>query len=253
MHRIVYLLLAAALTSAASASVQQVALDEDGEIVPVEARVAISNAVVATVRVNLAAETAENIMGIAAATTNALDILETALAHRTDYSLVQLYATGLEDAVGDISQEGGSVWFVEDAARGFNIGIDRESDVQNVLVTLYYMFTGNLTTPRIRAKSQLSGEWLDDVPQTPPEVISIGGGTNVYRTVVSCPKSWAADNAFFQATADIKSAVDDGKVFDIYSDSGVTGTFTVTPSSIVTFRIVAGRVVSMSGSGIIVN
>lgn len=234
------------------AAVQQVAIDENGEIQPAEARLAISNAVSAVVRVNLAEATAENILVIAETTTNALDVLEQALAHRTDYSLVQLVATGLEDATGDISTDGGSIQFIEDREWGYRINVD-QSDATNVYVTLYYLFTGNLTTPRIRAKSQLSGEWLEDVAQTAPEAISIGGGTNIYRTVVTVPRSWGAtSNAFFQVTADIKTAVDDGKVFDIYSDTGVTGTFTVTPASTVTFRIVAGRVVSMSGSGIIV-
>lgn len=236
------------LFALSSFAAQNVAIDENGRILPEAAETAIKNAVSATLRVDLANAKAEGVRALADSCDEALGLLNDALAHRTDYALVQITATGLEDAVESLSTDGGEIYFIEDKEAGYSINIEHGATTTDV--TLYYCFTGNLTTPKIQAKSQISGEWLEGVEQTEPELLT-WGDKKLYRVVVSVPNSWGAQAAFFQATADIKTAVDDGKVFDIFSDTGVTGTFTVTPASIVTFRIVAGRIVGMVGSGII--
>lgn len=227
---------------------QNVAIDENGNILPAAADMAIRSAVSAALRVDLATAKAEGVRQIAAVCDQALEVLNEALRHRTDYALVQITATGLEDAVESLSTDGGEIVFIEDKDLGYVIEIDRGSVTTDV--TLYYCFTGNLTTPKIQAKSQLSGEWLEIVDQTDPEVITVGE-KKIYKTIVKIPNSWGAQAAFFQATAEIKTAVDDGKVFDIFSDTGVTGTFYVKPSSEIYFRLQAGRVINISGSGIV--
>lgn len=236
------------LFALSSFAAQNVAIDENGKILPAEAETAIRNAVSATLRVDLATAKADGVRALADSCDEAIGLLNEALKHRTDYALIQITATGLEDAVESLSTDGGEIYFIEDDKAGFKI--KTEHGEESTLVTLYYCFTGNLTTPKIKAKSQLSGEWLVGVEQTEPELI-YWDDRKIYRVVVTIPNSWESKKAFFQASADIKTAVDDGKVFDIYSDTGVTGTFTVTPASTVTFRMVAGRVVGMVGSGII--
>lgn len=243
LFALAHLLFALALSAA-----QNIAIDENGRILPEAAETAIKNAVSATLRVDLANAKAEGVRALADSCDEALGLLNDALAHRTDYALVQITATGLEDAVESLSADGGEIYFLEDDEAGFKINVQRGAE--STLVTLYYCFTGSLTTPKIKAKSQLSGEWLVGVEQTEPELIT-WGDKKIYRVIVTFPNQWGAQTAFFQASAEIKTAVDDGKVFDIFSDTGVTGTFTVTPASTVTFRVVAGRVVGMAGSGII--
>ncbi len=230
--------------SAAFAKVDHIAIDENDQIIPERAREVISNAASAVAKVEIANAKLEIIEDTIRLVDKALESVDEILKHRTDYALITLTATGVEDAVdsaGDDTQA--SIRFISDPETGTGIDIDRTSSAEYNIVTLYYSINGALTTPKIRAKSALDGEWLEDVEQTAPEQLSWGEEV-YYRVIVNVPKSWG-EATFFQITADIRTAIDDGKVFDIYSDSGVTGTFIVQPTEKIEFRLQAGRVINL--------
>lgn len=244
MMKRVITICAAVCAASLFAKVDHIAIDEEGNLIPAKAATAIGSAVTASARIDLAEAKMEIISETARQITEAIETIDDVLKHRTDYSLVYLTATGLEDAITS-GGEGADpyVRFIEDLQSGISVVIDHESSPVYNLVTLYYEMGGNLATPKIVAKSAINGEWLRDIDQTAPEQISWGEEV-YYKVTVSVPKSWGA-SAFFQITAEVRTAVDDGKVFDVFSDTGVTGTFTVHPTETVTFRLVAGRVVNL--------
>ena len=216
-----------------------VSVDEDCVIQPQPAREAIGRAVSATVMIDLAAAKAEvltNVAGIAVRTMEeAMDLLN----KRGDFAIMSFTATGVKDAVktGEVPDEG--------EIRIVGCAYDDRTDPDNVLATLTWQYAlGKFTEPKCigTANIQTTNVW-DQIAMTEP--VQIEWGTNVaYRATASIPKSMADGKFFLRISAKPDAPIDDGQVFDIFSD-GTDYTVDFEPSRKYRMRIISGRITNL--------
>lgn len=220
----------------ASAATVSVSVDEDGVIQPQPARDAIARASSAVVKVNIAEAKAETLTNVQRVAVAALQEADRILTSRTDYAIISLTAAGVKDAVmGSATDSEGKIDIVD------NLLIDRQSDPDNVRVTLTWQYVqGSFSSPRILASAQLATNSFEAVEITEP--MQIEWGTNAsFRATAMLPVDKYGSQAFLKVDATPDAPVDDGQVFDIYSD-GTDYWVDLVPTRRYRMRIVSGRI-----------
>lgn len=221
----------------ASAANVNVAIDEDGVIQPQPARDAIARAVSATVMIDLAAAKVEILTNVAGIAVRTMEEANDLLNKRGDFAIMSFTATGVKDAVkqGGESASEGEIRIVGTPV------LDYGSDPDNVRVELTWQYSlGKFTEPKCLGTANLAttNAW-DQLAITEP--VQIEWGTNVaYRATASVPKSMGSGRFFFRISAKPDAPIDDGQVFDIFSD-GTDYTIRFEPSHIYEVRIISGR------------
>ena len=212
-----------------------VSVDEDGVIQPQPAREAIGRAVSATIMIDLAAAKAEVLTNVAQMSVKTMEEANDLLNKRGDFAIMSFTATGVKDAVktGEAAGDG--------EIRIVGCSYDDRTDPDNVLATLTWQYAlGKFTEPKClgTANIQTTNVW-DRIEMTAP--VQIEWGTNVaYRATASIPKSMADGKFFLRIDAKPDAPIDDGQVFDIFSD-GTDYTIRFEPSHIYEVRIISGR------------
>ena len=240
MKHLIFLLLSACCSLSALAARQTVSIDENGDIQPAAAREAIAQASSAAVKVDFALAKAEILTNIQETAIETLAEANDILTTRTDFALVQLTASGVKDALSATNTASeGKISIVD------NVQIDRTTDPDNVLVTLTWQYvTGSFSSPRIVASAELSTNAWETVEMTEP--VQIEWGTNsAFRATATLPKATYGPSAFFKILATPDAPVDDGKVFDIFSD-GTDYWIDLVPSRRYRLRIVSGRITTVT-------
>ena len=213
-----------------------VSVDENGVIQPQQARDAIGRAVSATVMIDLAAAKAEILTNVAGIAVRTMDEANELLNRRGDFAIMSFTATGVKDAVktGEVADEG--------EIRIVGCDFDDRTDPENVLATLTWQYAlGKFTEPKCigTANIETTNVW-DRIEMTEP--VQIEWGTNVaYRATASIPKSMAEARFFLRISAKPDAPIDDGQVFDVFSD-GTDYTIRFEPSHIYEMRIISGRI-----------
>lgn len=213
-----------------------VSVDENGVIQPQQARDAIGRAVSATVMIDLAAAKAEILTNVARIAVRTMEEANELLNRRGDFAIMSFTATGVKDAVktGEVADEG--------EIRIVGCDFDAWTDPENVLATLTWQYAlGKFTEPKCigTANIETTNVW-DRIEMTEP--VQIEWGTNVaYRATASIPKSMADGRFFLRISAKPDAPIDDGQVFDIFSD-GTDYTIRFEPSHIYEMRIISGRI-----------
>lgn len=240
MKHLIFLLLSACCSLSALAARQTVSIDENGDIQPAAAREAIAQASSAAVKVDFALAKAEILTNIQETAIETLAEANDILTTRTDFALVQLTASGVKDALSATNTASeGKISIVD------NVQIDRTTDPANVLVTLTWQYvTGSFSSPRIVASAELSTNAWETVEMTEP--VQIEWGTNsAFRATATLPKTTCGSQAFFKILATPDAPVDDGQVFDIFSD-GTDYWLDLVPSRRYRIRIVSGRITTVN-------
>ena len=238
--RKLFALLAATLNlSSIIAALVTVSVDEDGVIQPQPARDAIGRAVSATVMIDLAAAKAEIITNVAGTAVRTMDEAIDLLNKRGDFAIMSFTATGVKDAVktGEVSEEG--------EIRIVGCAYDSNTDPDNVLATLTWQYSlGKFTEPKCIGTANLAttNVW-DNIAMTDP--VQVEWGTNVaYCATASIPKSMADGRFFLRISAKPDAPIDDGQVFDIFSD-GTDYPVDFEPSRKYRMRIISGRITNL--------
>ena len=240
MKRALVVLIAAVSVLRITAANVTVSVDEDGVIQPQPARDAIGRAVSATVMIDLAAARAEVLTNVAEISVRTMEEAMDLLNKRGDFAIMSFTATGVKDAVqtGEVSDEG--------EIRVVGCAYDDRTDPDNVLATLTWQYAlGKFTEPKCigTANIQTTNVW-DSIAMTAP--VQIEWGTNVaYRATASIPKSMADGKFFLRISAKPDAPIDDGQVFDIFSD-GTDYTVDFEPSRKYRMRIISGRITNLS-------
>lgn len=223
----------------APASPVAVTYDEDGEISPSAAKATISNACSAVVQVNLASARAEILAEVASVAGETLDEANELLNSHSDYVLLDLFATGVEDAVA----QGPSA--TEGRIDIVGVNVDYTSTPGSTLVTLTWQYvTGSFSAPRILASASVTnGSVYASVPQTEPEQIS-WGTNSAYRATATIDNAAFGVDAFFKVEATPDAPLDDGQVFDVFSD-GTDYTIDLIPARRYRIRILSGRIATI--------
>lgn len=235
-----------------------VTVDENGEIAPQAAATAIRSAASAAVQVDLAETKAIVLTNVAAIASSTIDMANRLLNERTDYSIVSLHAVGMERIGGDGTASGNASGSAGDAGAGaaadgstdanakiqiVAVNVDRSSDPDNIRVTLTWQYVqGAFNQPKILAAAALDQDFAA-VNMSEPEQIK-WSDTVAFQATAVLPVETYGRTSFFKVTANIDTPVDDGKVFDIYSD-GTDFELTFKPSASYKVRIVSGRIVSI--------
>lgn len=224
----------------ASAANVSVSVDEDGVIQPQPARDAIARAVSATVMIDLAAAKVEILTNVAGIAVRTMEEANELLNKRGDFAIMSFTATGVKDAV---KQGGESV--SDGEIRIVDCSYDDRTDPDNVLATLTWQYSlGKFTEPKClgTANLQTTNVW-DRIEMTAP--VQIEWGTKVaYRATASIPKSMADGKFFLRIDAKPDAPIDDGQVFDIFSD-GTDYTIRFEPSHVYEIRIISGRITNV--------
>ena len=233
---IIATLLMIAFAVASFAANVTVSVDENGLIQPKPARDAIGMASSAAVKVDFANAKSEILTNIAETANAAMAEADRILTERTDFAIVRLYAAGVKDATAATNtDESAEIKIVG------NVGIDRTSDADNNLVTLTWQYVaGTFSSPRIIAAAELSTNAFETVEMTEPVQIE-WGETFAFVATAKVPKDKYGSQAFFKIVGTPDAPVDDGQVFDIYSD-GTDYTIDFIPSHKYRMRIVSGRI-----------
>ena len=213
-----------------------VSIDENGVIQPKPARDAIAMASSAAVKVDFANAKSEILTNIAGTANAAMAEADRILTERTDFAIVRLYAAGVKDATAATNtDESAEIKIVGDVV------VDRTSDAANNLVTLTWQYVaGTFSSPRIIAAAELSTNAFETVEMTEPVQIE-WGETFAFVATAKVPKDKYGSQAFFKIVGTPDAPVDDGQVFDIYSD-GTDYTIDFIPSHRYRMRIVSGRI-----------
>ena len=213
-----------------------VSVDENGVIQPQPARDAIATASSAAVKVDFAEAKAEILTNVAETANAAMAEADRILTERTDFAIVRLFASGVKDAtVATNTDDTAEIKIVD------NVRIDRTSDADNNLVTLTWQYVaGSFSSPRIIAAAELSTNAFETVEMTEPVQIE-WGETFAFVATAKVPKDKYGSAAFFKIVGTPDAPVDDGQVFDIYSD-GTDYTVDFIPSRKYRMRIVSGRI-----------
>ena len=224
------------LSAALLAANVGVSVDENGVIQPKPARDAIAMASSAAVKVDFANAKSEILTNVAGTANAAMAEADRILTERTDFAIVRLYAAGVKDATAATNtDESAEIKIVG------NVGIDRTSDADNNLVTLTWQYVaGTFSSPRIIAAAELSTNAFETVEMTEPVQIE-WGETFAFVATAKVPKDKYGSQAFFKIVGTPDAPVDDGQVFDIYSD-GTDYTIDFIPSHKYRMRIVSGRI-----------
>lgn len=224
------------LSAALLAANVGVSVDENGVIQPKPARDAIAMASSAAVKVDFANAKSEILTNVAETANAAMAEADRILTERTDFAIVRLYAAGVKDATAATNtDESAEIKIVG------NVGIDRTSDADNNLVTLTWQYVaGTFSSPRIIAAAELSTNAFETVEMTEPVQIE-WGETFAFVATAKVPKDKYGSQAFFKIVGTPDAPVDDGQVFDIYSD-GTDYTIDFIPSHKYRMRIVSGRI-----------
>lgn len=224
------------LSAALLAANVGVSVDENGVIQPKPARDAIAMASSAAVKVDFANAKSEILTNVAETANAAMAEADRILTERTDFAIVRLYAAGVKDATAATNtDESAEIKIVG------NVGIDRTSDADNNLVTLTWQYVaGTFSSPRIIAAAELSTNAFETVEMTEPVQIE-WGDTVAFVATAKVPKDKYGSQAFFKIVGTPDAPVDDGQVFDIYSD-GTDYTIDFIPSHKYRMRIVSGRI-----------
>lgn len=234
-------LIAAASSLPLHAANVTVSVDENGEIQPQPAREAIGRAVSAVVMIDIAEAKAEVLEEVAKTATKTMEEANDLLNKRGDFAIVSFTATGVKDAVktGEASGDG-EIRIVDKPA------LDYLSDPDNVLVTLTWQYSlGKFTEPKCLGTANLAttNVW-DQLSMTDP--VQVEWGTNVaYRATASVPKSMGTGTFFFRISAKPDAPIDDGQVFDIWSD-GTDYTVDFIPGRRYRIRIISGRITTVT-------
>ena len=239
-HLISCLLLSACCSLSVLAARQTVSVDENGDIQPAAAREAIAQASSAVVKVDFAEAKAEILTNIQNTALETLDAANDILTSRTDFALVQLTASGVKDAIAATNTASeGKISIVD------NVLIDSTTDPANTLVTLTWQYvTGSFSSPRIVASAELSTNAWETVEMTEP--VQIEWGTNsAFRATATLPKATYGSSSFFKILATPDAPVDDGQVFDIFSD-GTDFWLDLVPSRRYRLRIISGRITTVT-------
>ena len=217
-----------------------VSVDENGVIQPQPARDAIGRAVSATVMIDLAAAKVEILTNVAKIAVKTMEEANDLLNKRGDFAIMSFTATGVKDAVkqgGESASEG--------EIRVVDCSYDDRTDPDNVLAELTWQYSlGKFTEPKCigTANIQTTNVW-DRIEMTAP--VQIEWGTNVaYRATASIPKSMADGKFFLRISAKPDAPIDDGQVFDIFSD-GTDYTIRFEPSHVYEMRIISGRITNV--------
>ena len=190
-------------------------------------------------RAHLAEGRAEILTEVAQIATDTLKDANDLLTSHSDYVLLDLVAVGIKDALAPESAvaSAGRIDIVQ-------IDIDRTSQA-NTLVTLTWQYpTGSFSAPQILAAASVTnGSVFASVPQTEPEQIS-WGTNSAYRATATIDNAIYGARAFFKVEATPDAPIDDGQVFDVYSD-GTDFTLDLIPSRRYRLRIVSGRITTV--------
>lgn len=236
MKKIITILQLQLLTAALFAANVSVSVDENGVIQPQPARDAIAMASSAAVRVDFAEAKAEILTNIAETANAAMAEADRILTERTDFAIVRIYAAGVKDATSATNTDDTAEIKIVD-----NVKIDRTSDADNNLVTLTWQYVaGSFSSPRIIAAAELSTNAFETVEMTEPVQIE-WGETFAFVATAKVPKDKYGSTAFFKIVGTPDAPVDDGQVFDIYSD-GTDYTVDFIPAHKYRMRIVSGRI-----------
>ena len=236
MRKLFALLTATLNLSSIIAANVTVSVDEDGVIQPQPARDAIAAASSAAVKVDFAEAKAEILTNVANTANAAMAEADRILTERTDFAIVRLYAAGVKDAVSATNTDESAEIRIVD-----NVRIDRTSDADNNLVTLTWQYVaGTFSSPRIVAAAELSTNAFEVVEMTEPIQIE-WGETFAFVATAKVPKDKYGNQAFFKIVGTPDAPVDDGQVFDIYSD-GTDYTVDFIPAHRYRMRIVSGRI-----------
>lgn len=240
MIKLFALLTATLNLSSLLAANASVTVDENGVIQPQAARDAIATASSAAVKIDFAEAKAEILTNVANTASAAMDEADRILTERTDFAVVRLFAAGVKDAVGAANTDESAEIRIVD-----NVRIDRTSDADNNLVTLTWQYVaGAFTSPRIIASAELSTNAFEVVEMTEPVQIE-WGETFAFVATAKCPKAKYGSRAFFKVVGTPDAPVDDGQVFDIYSD-GTDYTVDLIPARRYRMRIVSGRICGLT-------
>ena len=232
-------LIAAASALPLHAANVTVSVDENGVIQPQPAREAIGRAVSATVMIDLANAKAEILTNVAGIAVRTMEEANDLLNKRGDFAIMSFKATGVKDAVktGEASGEG-EILIVD-------CDFDQRTDPDNVLATLTWQYSlGKFTEPKCigTANVETTNVW-DQIAMTAP--VQVEWGTNVaYRATASIPKSMADGKFFLRISAKPDAPIDDGQVFDIFSD-GTDYTIDFEPGHKYRIRIISGRITTI--------
>lgn len=237
MKRSLIFTLLLSLTASAFAQKVNVMLDENGDISPARAEAIITNCASAVVQVEIAEAKATLLTNIVTVANRAVNEAANLFSLRTDYALVNLFATGLTDATST------NAVVAEGEIRIRDMKVQHGEGESYVELTWQYV-QGSFNHPEILCSTTLSDEqaW-QPVTMSEPEQIA-WGDTVAYRATATLDDATFGARAFLKVTAEINAPVDDGKVFDIYSDGGgYTGEIIFRPSQ--TYRQVyeAGRLI----------
>ena len=239
MKKIITILQLQLITTTLFAANVSVTVDENGVIQPQPAREAIGRAVSATVMIDLAAAKAEILTNVAEIAVRTMEEANDLLNKRGDFAIMSFTATGVKDAVktGEVADES--------EIRIVSATYDDRTDPDNVLAELTWQYSlGKFTEPKCigTANIQTTNVW-DRIEMTAP--VQIEWGTNVaYRATASIPKSMADGKFFLRISANPDAPIDDGQVFDIFSD-GTDYTIRFEPSHIYEMRIISGRLTNV--------
>ena len=237
MKRALIVLIAAASVLRLTAANVGVSVDEDGVIQPKPARDAIAMASSAAVKVDFANAKSEILTNVAYTANTAIAEADRILTERTDFAVVRLFAAGVKDATAATNtDESAEIRICKDPV------IDRTSDVDNNLVTLTWQYVaGTFSSPRIiAAAAGLSTNAFETVEMTEPVQIE-WGETFAFVSTAKVPKDKYGSAAFFKIVGTPDAPVDDGQVFDIYSD-GTDYTIDLLPGHRYRMRIISGRI-----------
>ena len=244
MKKLIILVIATLLTIAfAIASFAAnviVSVDENGLIQPKPARDAIGMASSAAVKVDFANAKAEILTKVASTANAAMAEADRILTERTDFAVVRLYAAGVKDATSATNtDEKAEIRIVDD------VRIDQTSDPTNHLVTITWQYVaGTFSSPRIIAAAELSTNAFETVEMTEPVQIE-WGETFAFVATAKVPKDKYGSQAFFKIVGTPDAPVDDGQVFDIFSD-GTDFTVDFIPSHRYRIRIISGRITTVT-------
>ena len=197
----------------ASASWQNVSVDENNEIQPPEARQAVLLLSSSIVEINLAKAEVTIVTNLAATINQDMQELTKLLTERSDGVIVQAFANGLEDARGQgaAPTEGR----IEIVGATFDT-----TDPTYAYATLTWQYvTGSFNSPRALASGNVATNesGYAAIPMTEPEQIS-WGTNSAYRATATIDKRVYGAKCFLKIGATPDAPVDDGQVFNTYGD-----------------------------------
>lgn len=225
-----------AIALRALAAPTAVTYDENGDISPAAAKGVISNACSAVVSVNLANARAEILTEVAEIASGTMDEANELLSSHSDYVLLDMFAIGVEDAMASGSQSASA-----GKIRITGIRVSRASQSQTDVTFTWQYVAGSFSAPKIIASSSVTnGSVFADIPMSDP--IMTGAGTNItYEATAYVDNATYGSSAFFKIEATPDAPLDDGQVFDAFSD-GTDYTFYFVPTNRYAIRVISGRI-----------